>query len=264
MLKWWVYPLIALFILDIIYRVLYNPKLDKNSINSSNFSQINLDTDLPQNISKKEKSPDIKYDKIKFDPKIMHFHSKKNNNNKKVKIIYEDEDIVYSKNNMKEIDEDDFEFEGLIPKPQKRLNVTIEYDEKYKDLYLDLTRQLDGNISYLDFYPKISNIQGAKKIIKYFLYFSIAIIFLCIFFIEKIINACCSGMKEGLKGVISTTKYLIFGFIYLFIMRIIKKISHTNLFEVYINRKLKYSTLKKEEPPTYAILFNILKNIDNN
>ena len=71
-------------------------------------------------------------------------------------------------------------------------------------------------------------------------------------------------MKEGLKGVISTTKYLIFGFIYLFIMRIIKKISHTNLFEVYINRKLKYSTLKKEEPPTYAILFNILKNIDNN
>ncbi len=71
MLKWWVYPLIALFILDIIYRVLYNPKIDKNSINSSNFSQINLDTDLPQNISKKEKSPDIKYDKIKFDPKII-------------------------------------------------------------------------------------------------------------------------------------------------------------------------------------------------
>ena len=46
MLKWWVYPLIALFILDIIYRVLYNPKIDKNSINSSNFSQTNLDTDL--------------------------------------------------------------------------------------------------------------------------------------------------------------------------------------------------------------------------
>ena len=64
-----------------------------------------------------------------------------------IDIVYEDEDIVYSKNNMKEIDEDDFEFEGLIPKPQKRLNVTIEYDEKYKDLYLDVTRQLDGNIS---------------------------------------------------------------------------------------------------------------------
>ena len=46
-------------------------------------------------------------------------------------------------------------------------------------------------------------------------------------------------------------------------MYLIKKISHTDIFEVYVDQKLKYSTIKKEEPPTYIILYNILKNIDN-
>ena len=56
--------------------------------------------------------------------------------------------IIPNGNKIIEIDEDDIEFEGLIPKPQKRINVTIEYDEKYQNLYNELSRQLDGNISY--------------------------------------------------------------------------------------------------------------------
>ena len=82
------------------------------------------------------------------------------------------------------------------------------------------------------------------------------------FFIEKIINLCCNGMNETLKGILSTLKYFLFGIIYVIIMYIVKRITHTNSFEVYINRKLKYSTLQKAEPPTYTILYNILKNID--
>ena len=46
-------------------------------------------------------------------------------------------------------------------------------------------------------------------------------------------------------------------------MYLIKKITQTNLFEVYVDRNLKYSTIQKEEPPTYKILYNILRNIDN-
>ena len=263
MLKWWVYVIIAIFIFDVIYRVFYHPKIDKNSY-SSNFNDKILDSNLYQNISKEEKYQNIKYEKNKFDPKILHFYSKDN----KKKIIDddddEDEDIVYPKNNRKEIDDDDIEFEGLIPKRHKRINVTIEYDEQYQDLYSELTRQLDGNISYLNFYPKIADIQGEKKILKYFLYVAVGICFVSTYLVERIINSCCPGMNEGIKGLISSTKYMIFGLIYLLLMHLIKKISHSNLFEVYVNRKLKYSTLLKVDPPTYAILFNILQNIDKN
>ena len=265
MLKWWVYVLILIFILDIFYRVFYRTKIDKNSFNTSNFSKNIFESNHPKNISEEKNDSKIKYDKKKFDPEIMHFYSKKKNN-KKTEIIEDDDDddeIVYSpKNKIKNIDDD--EFDGLIPKPQKRINVTIEYDDKYQNLYNELSQQLDGNISYLDFYPKIANIQSSKKVIKYFLYFILVLVFLCIYFIEKIINSCCNGMNEGFKSLISLTKYFIFGLIYLFIMYLIRKISHTNIFEVYVNRKLKYSTILKEEPPTYVILYNILKNLDSN
>ena len=263
MLKWWVYIIIAIFICDVIYRVFYHPKIDKNSY-SSTFSDTILDSNIYQNISKEEKYQNIKYDRVKFDPKIMHFYSKDNNKKEKIIDDDEDDDIVYPKDNRKIFDEDDIEFEGLIPKRQKRINVTIEYDEQYQDLYSSLTRQLDGNISYLNFYPKIAKIQGEKKILKYFLYFLVGVCFICTYTVEKIINICCPRMNEGLKGIISSTKYMIFGLFYLILMHLIKKISHSNLFEVYVNRKLKYSTLIKVDPPTYAILFNILKNIDNN
>ena len=242
MLKWWVYVLISIFILDFIYRTFIKHKIDIKSIIIGDFSKSIFETILPQNISEKENNDKIRYEKDKFDPEILHFHSKN-------KII--------------EIDEDDIEFEGLIPKPQKRINVTIEYDDKYQNLYNDLSRQLDGNISYLDFYPKVASIQQGKKILKYFLYFSIFISFLFCFSIEKIINCCCNGMDENLKNFFSIIKYFIFGCLYLLHMYFIKKITHTDIFEVYVNQKLKYSTVAKEEPPTYVILYNILKNIDD-
>ena len=46
-------------------------------------------------------------------------------------------------------------------------------------------------------------------------------------------------------------------------MYFIRKITHSNIFEVYVDQKLKYSTFKRDEPPTYTILFNILKSIQN-
>ena len=65
---------------------------------------------------------------------------------KKIEIDEEEDDIVYPpQKQIKEFDEDDIEFEGLIPKPQKRINVTIEYDDKYQNLYNELSTQLDGN-----------------------------------------------------------------------------------------------------------------------
>ena len=157
MLKWWVYFLIAVFIIDIIYRTFICKKINLNSIKIQNISGEIYDLDLPQNISKDNH---VKYDKNLFDPNIMHFHSEKNNK-KKIEYIEEEDEIIYpEKTKMVELDEDDIEFEGLIPKPQKRINVTIEYDEKYQNLYNELSRQLDGNISFLDFYPQIIYLQG--------------------------------------------------------------------------------------------------------
>lgn len=265
MLKWWVYLLIAIFIIDIIYRTFLKRKIDIKFFNLKYFSNKIFDINIKKNSSEKENNINIKYDKMKFDPNIMHFHSKKNN--KKIVEIKEEEeedDIVYPKDKItKEVDEDDIEFEGLIPKPQKRINVTVEYDDKYQNLYNDLIRQLDGNISYLNFYPKIAPIQSGKKILKYFLYFNTFISFICAFYIEKIVNCCCGDINENLKSCFSISKYFIFGLLYLFHMYLVKKITHTNIFEVYVENKLKYSTIVREEPPTYIILYNILKNLDN-
>ena len=262
MIKWWLIPLIGIFIIDVIYRTFIKRKIDIKSFSLNNITKTIIENDLPQNISDFEKDTYSIYDKKKFDANIINFHSRKKKDKKlKIKENKEDDDIVYPDNEYI-LDEDDIEFEGLIPKPKKRINITIEYDAKYKNLYNELSTQLDGNISYLNFYPKIIAIEGVKKIIKHILYISIFIIFLCMFFIEKIINLCCNGMNETLKGILSTLKYFLFGIIYVIIMYIVKRITHTNSFEVYINRKLKYSTLQKAEPPTYTILYNILKNID--
>ena len=231
-----------------------------NTTNSYN------DQDIKLNFTTFKNNNPLHYDKTKFDPEIIHFYSHQNSkkNGQNLKEI-EDDDIVYPNNDKTRniIDEDEIEFEGLIPKPQKRINITIEYDDKYQNLYDELSKQLDGNITYLSFYPKKTVIEGSKKILRYILFCSLCICCLCFAFIEKIIQLCCRNLPEGLKGFISIIKYLLSGGSYLFHMYFIKKITHSNMFEVYIERQLKYSTLKKEEPPTYIILFNIIKNLKN-
>ena len=265
MLKWWIYVLLAIFLIDLIYRSFYEKRININSIKTKNNSEEFKDNELSLNFSKtKKKNNPTNYDKKKFDPEIIHFYSQINSQEN----INDDEDsdIVYPNNYKradKIIDEDEIEFEGLIPKPKKRINITIEYDDKYQNLYDEVTKQLDGNITYLTFYPKKFEIDRGTKILKYFLFCSLAISSLCFGFIEKIIEKCCSGMPDGLKKLISILKYLFSGGTYLLHMYFIKKISHSNLFEVYVERELKYSTFKRDEPPTYVILFNIIKSMQN-
>lgn len=268
MLKWWVYIIVGAFLIDLIYRTFFEHKINLKSIKTKIISQNNNESEPSLNITKPKKSSTTHYDKKKFDPEVIHFYSQQNIN-KKVEQIYveddEDDDIVYptKKYNNKLVDEDEIEFEGLIPKPKRRINVTIEYDDKYQNLYDELSRQLDGNLTYLSFYPKIAEMKGNKKIIRYFLFFSMGIFFLCFTFIERIMNYCCNSMPESLKSFISVIKYFLSGGSYLFHMYFIKKVSHSNLFEVYVEQKLKYSTFKRDEPPTYVILFNILKELQS-
>jgi hypothetical protein len=268
MLKWWIYVLIGVFLIDLIYRSFFQKRITLKSMRTKNISNVDKFNENVQNISETKKNKVSKYDKKKFDPEIIHFYNKDNSkiiqNGKELED--EEDDIVYP-NNSKEvviIDEDEIEFEGLIPKPQKRINITIEYDEKYQNLFDELTKQLEGNITYLEFYPKLVTNDGDKKIIKYFLYFSLCIFCLCFAFIEKIMNSCCNFIPQGLQKFISIIKYLLSGGSYLIHMYFIKKISHSNKFEVYVEQQLKYSTIKRETPPTYIILFNIIKNFKNN
>ena len=267
MLKWWMCILIGIFLIDLIYRTFFKKKINLKSMKTTNISNTNSDTNIYLNTSKPKNNIPLKYDKKKFDPEVIHFYSQQNPKNYKInnEIDDDDDEIVYPNNinNKKIIDEDEIEFEGLIPKPKKRINITIEYDDKYQNLYDELTNQLDGNITYLTFYPKKITIEGSKKILRYFLYGSMAIFCLFFAFIEKIIEFCCSSMPQSLKGFISTIKFLLSGVSYLFHMYFIKKISHSNFFEVYVEQKLQYSTFKKEQPPTYVILFNIIKTFEN-
>ena len=274
MLKWWVYMIIGVFLLDFIYRTFYKQKINLNTLKTKNISQTSKENDLTlKNITKKKKNIKTNYDKKKFDPEIIHFYERQNSKKYPENIIKEnddedDDDIVYPSNfnnqkKINEINEDDLEFEGLIPKPKKRINITIEYDDKYQDLYEELTKQLDGNITYLNFYPKIAEIDGNKKFLRYLLFFSMAICCLCFTFIEKIIEYCCSNIPQSLKSFLSVIKFFLSGGSYLFHMYFIRKITHSNIFEVYVDQKLKYSTFKRDEPPTYTILFNILKSIQN-
>lgn len=262
MLKWWIYLLLGAFLIDLIYRSFYEKKINLNSMKTKNISNEYKENDISLNYSETKKNTPSKYDKKKFDPEIIHFYSQINSEEN----INDDEDndLVYPNNYKKPkkiIDEDEIEFEGLIPKPKKRINITIEYDDKYQNLYDEMAKQLDGNITYLTFYPKKIEIEKGMKILKYFLFCTMAISCICCAFIEKIIELCCSGMPEGLKKFISIIKFFLSGGSYLFHMYFIKKISHTNLFEVYVEKELKYSTLKRDEPPTYVILFNIIKSM---
>ena len=93
MLKWWVYVLISIFIIDIIYRTFLTHKINIKAIITNNFSKSMFETNLPKNITEKENIDKIKYEKEKFDPEIIHFHSKKNNK-KRIEIIEEEDDIV--------------------------------------------------------------------------------------------------------------------------------------------------------------------------
>ena len=268
MLKWWIYILIGIFLIDLIYRTFFEKRINFKSLISKKISNSYKDNDINLNLSKSEAKNNnpINYDKTKFDPEIIHFYSKQNYKSSEQNINEEDDDeIIYPKdyNNKRILDEDEIEFEGLIPKPQKRLNITIEYDDKFQNLYDDLSKQLDGNITFLSFYPKKTVIEGGRKVLRNFLYFTMCICCIFFAFIEKIISFCCSNIPEGLKTFISIIKFLLSGGSYIFHMYIIKKISQTNMFEVYIEQKLRYSTLKREEPPNYVILFNIIKKIKN-
>jgi hypothetical protein len=273
MLKWWTYAIIALFLIDLIYRTFFERKIDIKKIKDQKISNTNIDDndDLNVNNTNIKKNFPTNYNKNNFDPEIIHYYSQ--HNEKKYLDNFgdendddEDNDLVYSKDHKRNeiIDEDEIEFRGLIPQPKKRINITIEYDDKYQNLYDELSKQLDGNITYLSFYPKLSVIDGYKKILRYVLFFSMGLCCLCFVFIEKIIQLCCSNMPDTFKGFLSIIKYFLSGGAYLFHMYIIKKISHKNLFEVYVNQNLKYSTFKKDEPPSYIILFNIIKNMQNN
>ena len=267
MLKWWMYILIGVFLMDFIYRTFFKKKINLKSINTTHISNLNENENIYFNISTSKKESPLKYDKKKFDPEIIHFYSQENSKNYEAYNNEDDDDdeIVSPHNiNRKKLDEDEIEFEGLIPKPKKRLNITIEYDDKYQNLYDELTIQLDGNITYLNFYPKKFEIEGGKKIFRYFLFFSMATCCICFAFIEKIIGLCCNNMPESLLKFLSIFKFFLSGLSYLFHMYFIKKISHSNLFEVYVEQKLLYSTFKKEAPPNYVILFNIIKNFKNN
>lgn len=267
MLKWWIYILIGIFFIDLIYRTFFRQKFNLKSMKAKNILKAYKDNDIGQNISKTENVNLSKYDKNKFDPEIIHFYNKDNSKNsqKRRNERDDDNDIVYPNNykDIKIIDEDEIEFEGLIPKPQKRINITIEYDDKYQNLYDKLSKELDGNITYLIFYPKIVVVEKVKIILKYILYFSLCICCLCFVFIEKIIDCCCSNIPNGLKKLISIIKFFLSGGSYLFHIYFIKKITHSNIFEVYVEQQLKYSTIKRKQPPTYIILFNIINNMKN-
>lgn len=268
MLKWWAYIVVGVFLIDLIYRTFFEQRINLKSMKTKKILQSNKENEPNLNISKPKKTSPTNYDKKNFDPEVIHFYSQQTAK-RKVEQNYDENDdddgIVYpsQNNNNKNINEDEIEFEGLIPKPKRRINVTIEYDDKYQTLYDELSSQLDGNLTYLSFYPKIAEMNGNIKMIRYFLFFSMGVFCLCFTFIERIINKCCSGIPESLKSFISIIKFFLSGGSYLFHMYFIKKISHSNMFEVYIEQKLKYSTFKRDEPPTYVILFNILKEMQN-
>lgn len=265
MLKWWVYVIILIFFADVIYRTFFNKKIKSNNIsniNTESFTKTyyNIKTD---NTTEKISGNIPDYNEKNFDPDILHFYDTPNQ--KKIHKNNDDnenDDIVYPDNYFKNNDpdyEDKMEFGNVMPKLKKRINITIEYDESYQKLYEDLSKQLDGNFTYLSIYPKIKPGNTKLKILIYFIFGLVALMFI---FIEKIISSCCDGMPRALKVTLSTSKYFFSGGCYLFCMLLIKRFVNNNIFEVYVDHKLKYSTIQKEAPPTYVILFNIIKNME--
>jgi len=259
--KWLFHTIIVIFIFNLFYNSFYRKKIKPSSIKTS--SNIN-NQEYHSNKTEEKINKPLNYDKSKFDPEIIHLYTQSYET-----INDEDDDIVYWDNSYSKKykikapnkDEDnDNEFENLIPKPKKRINVTINYNEKYQSLYDELSTKLDNNIEYLKFYPKIPELDEKMIKIKYILYIILIIVCLCCIFIEKIINCCCKNVSTLVKNFLSIIKFLLAGICYILVMKYVNKLNDSNLFEVYVNGELKYSTQKKDEPPTYIILFNILKS----
>ena len=265
MLKWWAYVIIIIFVADVIYRTFFNRKLNSkniNNINTESFTKSYYDIKT-DNTTEKISGNTPEYDEKNFDPDILNFYD--NPNKKKIYINNdnnENDDIVYPDNHIKNNDqdyEDKIEFGNVMPKLKKRINITIEYGESYQQLYEDLSKQLDGNFTYLSFYPKMIPVDKKLKILFYIIFGLFGLMFI---FIERIISLCCDGMPRALKVTLSTSKYFFSGGCYLICMLLMKRFVNNNIFEVYINQKLKYSTIKKEEPPSYVVLFNLIKNME--
>ena len=72
MIKWWLIPLIGIFIIDVIYRTFIKKKIDIKSFSLNNITKTIIENDLPQNISDFEKDTYSIYDKKKFDANISY------------------------------------------------------------------------------------------------------------------------------------------------------------------------------------------------
>lgn len=250
-MKLWVYLFLTVFITDFIYRTFIKNKFNSNiQIKNDLYKEINEINSFQINKSKFNSF----HSKSKLGILPKHFYNI--NTKSKININEEIEDF-------KEESEDDIEFGSVMPKMKPRINITIEYDKIYQKLFDELSTQIKGNFTYLCFYPKIISQNFNKKIIKIFLYCSLGISALFFIFIEKIFDFCCKNKFEKLKSLLSAIKFILIGSVYLFYIYFIKKCSYSNIFEVYINKELRYSTIKKQVPPSYIILSNILRNLEN-
>jgi hypothetical protein len=60
MLKWWMYILIGVFLMDFIYRTFIKKKINLKSLNTTHISNLNEDENIYLNISTSKKKITIK------------------------------------------------------------------------------------------------------------------------------------------------------------------------------------------------------------
>jgi len=245
-MKWIFILFFSIFIIDFLYKNLFENK--KNNINYklSNKKKQNkniFNQELIKNNQTKRK-------------KIKNLIEEENINKENDDIINDDE-FIYPKK-QKNFDNDEFD---ISPDENNYIyNLTFIYDENiYKENLNNYVQWLNGNYSQLNIFYKHLPVEKKYFILSKIVF--VSSIFFTIFFVffDKICNYIY--INQNIVNIISNSKYVLSicsYFIHYFLM---KRIENSYAFEIYINNILYYSAIKTGKIPNYEEIEKILSNL---
>lgn len=222
-----------LFIGDLIYKNLFEKKESKIS-----------------------KESDIKKTEIKIEEKIEKdekIYEKTKDLNKE-----NDEEEYKSKIEKDDADEDD-EFVGKLNKEIKIIKIL--YDTKsYLKYHNKIKNYLKGNFTNIDIESQEYPMDGMTKIISYTLLTSQFSFFFLVFTL-KYTYKYIPFIKKEFAESLNKYSFVISPVVFAAHQILIAKFGRTHAFEVYIDNKLKYSTLKNRRLPSYKYFVGLLADI---
>lgn len=157
-------------------------------------------------------------------------------------------------------DDDDDEFEGVLERENPTINMKIIYDQSaFGAIHDNITSYIKGNYSKI-----IINSEEYELEFKYYIaskvLFGSQIAFSLFVFAFNSLKPYLP-LPEKVISILGATKMVWGGLSFFLHQYLIKKVSHSYAFEVFVKDKLIYSALQTTKPPTYEDIVLLLSNM---